>query len=152
MDNDATVIHIEAPFAESFPLPFRVFVLVGTGFLAWATNLHALIALRIDVAGALDLRPLDADHAQTRFRLTQLPGSSAGPQDALAHARAVYRLCAAYALWVFAAWTVFRTATHGDALLVDAYKFVPAVTALSLVMFLISPFNILERRLRDLFL
>ena len=41
---------IEAPFAASFPLPYRVFVLSGLGILGWATNLHGLHALGIDAS------------------------------------------------------------------------------------------------------
>ncbi|THH04550.1 hypothetical protein EW145_g5439 [Phellinidium pouzarii] len=140
---------IEAPFAASFPLPFRAFFLAGTGLLCWATNLHILHTFRVDVAAALELRSL---HATTLHSNAPLHLTSSGPPTAVVLARAVYRLFYAYSLWVFAAWAIFRLATRGDPTLVDAYKFIPAVTALSLVMFVISPFNILEKCVRDHFL
>ncbi|KAI5123051.1 hypothetical protein M0805_000486 [Coniferiporia weirii] len=141
--------HIEAPFATSFPLPFRVLFLTGTGLLCWATNLHVLHILHVDVSAALDLRTLDTYSVNHNGPLRL---SAPGPPAALVLARAVYRLFFAYALWVFAAWSIFRLATHGDPMLVDSHKFIPTVAALSLLMFAISPFNILEKRTRDQFL
>lgn len=137
---------IEAPFAASFPLPFRALVLTGAGILCWATNLHGLHVLDVDAAAALDIRPLDG-HAHSQMRLT-----SPGPPDAIALARAVYRLCAAYAVVVFTGWTIFRLATHGELVTVDYYKWIPAITALSVIILAVSPFNVLEKRVRDTFL
>ncbi|EJD02886.1 EXS-domain-containing protein [Fomitiporia mediterranea MF3/22] len=143
---DVEGVPIEAPFAASFPLPFRVLVLAGTGILCWATNLHGLHILGIDAAAALDIRPFDANpHAPLRL-------TSSGPPDVLALARAVYRLCIAYAFVVFTGWALFRLATHGDLALVDLFKWMPAVTMLVVVMLAVSPFEILEKRVRDMFL
>ncbi|KAF6763076.1 EXS family-domain-containing protein [Ephemerocybe angulata] len=46
--------------AVDLPLPYRIFLLLGLGILGWATNLHGLEALDVDVVAALDLRPDDA--------------------------------------------------------------------------------------------
>ena len=67
---DIEGVPIEAPFAASFPLPFRVLVLAGTGILCWATNLHGLHILGIDAAAALDIRPFDAN-SLAPLRLTR---------------------------------------------------------------------------------
>lgn len=135
--------HIEAPFAATFPLPFRVILLGGLGILGWATNLHGLHLLKIDAIGALEIR--GHDHLST-FRLTT------APQDAYALARSVYKLFGVYTLWSFFGWTLFRLCTHDELHLVDVYKFIPAVFGLSIVMGLISPMNVFERRIRDTFL
>jgi hypothetical protein len=44
------------PLSASFPLPFRVLVLIGFSILLWATNLHVLHLLGIDVGWILDFR------------------------------------------------------------------------------------------------
>lgn len=139
------VEHIEAPFAASFPLPFRVILLGGLGLLGWATNLHGLYLLDIDAAGALELRAHDA-HSLSVPRLT------AAPQDAYVLSMSVYRLFYAYAAWSLLGWAFFRYYTHGDPALVDGYKIIPAVFGLALVMALITPSNYFERLERDQFL
>ncbi|KAL5523704.1 hypothetical protein ACEPAG_7877 [Sanghuangporus baumii] len=150
---DSEAIPIEAPFAASFPLPFRVLVLAGAGILCWATNLHGLHSLGVDAASALEFRSHDAygygyGHPPSlRHSLT-----NPSPPDSLALARAVYRLCISFAFVVFAGWAFFRVATRGELVLVDVYKWIPAVTMLVVIMLTVSPFNVFEKRVRDMFL
>lgn len=134
---------IEAPFAASFPLPYRVFVLSCLGILGWATNLHGLHTLGIDASSALDIHP--GSHDAMRI-------SSSGPPDILNLARAVYRLCGGYTLVVFASWALFRLASQDSLEAVDMCKWIPAVTALLLAILAVTPLNIFERRVRDMFL
>lgn len=44
------------PLSASFPLPFRVLVLIGFAILLWGTNLHILHLLGIDAGWILDFR------------------------------------------------------------------------------------------------
>ncbi|TFK54118.1 EXS-domain-containing protein [Heliocybe sulcata] len=135
----------EISSAVSFPLPFRVLVLVGLGILGWATNLHGLTLLGIDISGAFSftghgghvLSPLPIDrHVQPRY-------SFYAP---------VYRLFISYSSWCFLAWCIFRLSTHNDPLLVDVFKFIPGLACLCVLLFLASPFDVLQKRERDAFL
>lgn len=60
IDSPPAAAHTQSPlslptFSSAFPLPFRVLTLVGLAILLWATNVHLLTALNVDVARALDL-------------------------------------------------------------------------------------------------
>lgn len=53
-----TPSHVILPtFSASFPVPFRVLVLVGLAILLWAVNLHVLWLLGIDAEWALSVPP-----------------------------------------------------------------------------------------------
>ncbi|KAJ7268832.1 EXS family-domain-containing protein [Mycena haematopus] len=140
----------EIPVILSFPLPFRVLVLAGLGILGWATNLHGLDLLGVDAVAAMDLR-LDAD---AHLRLPPHLSSSAGKYPAHPYTiyAAVYRLFAAYSLWVFFSWAAFRYLTYGNMSLVDAFGYIPAVSALVVLLVLICPFDALYKHERDKFL
>lgn len=49
-------------FSSAFPLPFRVLSLIALAILLWATNVHALALLGIDVSAALDLGASEEEH------------------------------------------------------------------------------------------
>ena len=105
---DSEAIPIEAPFAASFPLPFRVLVLAGAGILCWATNLHGLHFLGVDAASALEFRSQDSyGYAHSAHSLRHSL-TNPNPPDSLALARAIYRLCISYAFVVFSGWAIFR--------------------------------------------
>ncbi|KAI0958568.1 hypothetical protein AcV7_004358 [Taiwanofungus camphoratus] len=135
----------------AFPLPFRVLSLAGLGILGWATNLHGLYLAGLDARAVLDL---DAYDYPRRRPVSPLPGPAGWKlaQGPTALYRSLYRLFAAYALWVLLAWAVFRHATGGDVLRADAFKFVPAVAALVLLTVLVCPFDVCARAERDRFL
>ncbi len=139
---------IEAPFAAEFPLPFRVLLLGGLGILCWATNLHGLNFLGIDVAGALELRPQDIGF----LSIPRLTVSSRTQGDARALARATYQLFFAYAMWTFFVWLLFRVCSHDLQEFVDWCKFIPASSMLCVVMGAIFPFGVLHSHVRNQFL
>ena len=135
-------------FIVAFPLPFRVLFLVGAGILGWAANLHGLRLLGVDAASALDL------HAHEHGSVTPLPVDSwhRAPPDSTALYTPVYRLAFWYGLWCTLAWMLYRSATHGSAGLVDFFKYIPAVCALVVLMYAISPYDVFQKRERDAFL
>ncbi|KZT10993.1 EXS-domain-containing protein [Laetiporus sulphureus 93-53] len=145
----------EPPFSATFPLPFRVLTLAGLGILGWAANLHGLRFAGLDARSVLDL-----DHYDThRIRTV-----SSSPLDGRVNSRwrysrnsaalykPVYKLFTQYALWTVATWSIYRYATFGDISRVDAFKFIPAVAILVVLMILISPFHIIAKAERDKFL
>ncbi|KAJ6500054.1 EXS family-domain-containing protein [Mycena vitilis] len=140
----------EIPVILSFPLPFRVLVLAGLGILGWATNLHGLDLLNIDAVAAMDLR---VDAAPSSSHLP--PHLSAGakhPSHPAVIYTAVYRLCAAYSLWCFFSWAVFRYLTYGNMTLVDTFGYIPAISALVVLLVLVCPIDALYKHERDKFL
>lgn len=143
----------ELPVILSFPLPFRVLVLAGLGILGWATNLHGLDLLGVDAVNALDLR-VDVASSNAHIHLpSHLSGSTAKhPAHPSVIYTAVYRLFSAYALWVFLSWAVFRYLTYGDILLVDAFGYIPAISALVVLLVLVCPIDALYKHERDKFL
>ncbi|KAF7315514.1 Protein-er retention protein [Mycena indigotica] len=139
----------EIPVIVDFPLPFRVLVLAGLGIVGWATNLHGLDLLGVDAVSAMDLRVEANLNSHLPAHLTTGPKPPSHP-SVIYHA--VYRLFAAYAVWCFLCWGVFRYLTWGDMALVDAFGYIPAIAALVVLMALVSPIDILYKRERDKFL
>ncbi|KAJ7647193.1 EXS family-domain-containing protein [Roridomyces roridus] len=138
----------EIPVILNFPLPFRVLVLSSLGILGWATNLHGLDLAKVDVVGAMDLRVEAAvDHLPPLRSAT--PKSPSSP--AIIYS-AVYRLCAAYSFWVFLSWAAFRYVTYGNMVLVDAFGYIPAISALVVLLVLVCPIDAFWKRERDKFL
>lgn len=155
---DDPTLREEVVFSTRYPLPFRVLFLAGAGILGWATNLHGLVALGIDAAAALELsthHPHRLTSPSTTAPDTPLPTARTGwklvPPPATLYGP-VYRLCAWYAAAVLVGWACYRHATHGDAELVDVFRFVPAVVGLCVLLGLLCPFDVLEKRERDKFL
>ncbi|KAF5370663.1 hypothetical protein D9758_001936 [Tetrapyrgos nigripes] len=132
----------EISYAVSFPLPYRVLSLVGLGILGWATNLHGIDILGIDVVStlALDTRSSTGDvfskHTRTASDIY----------------KTVYKIAALYASWCFVSWITFRSAAGSDVSLVDVFGYVPAVSALLVLLVLVCPFDILYKSERDKFL
>ncbi|KAI8993059.1 EXS-domain-containing protein [Trametes punicea] len=145
----------ELYFSAAFPLPFRVLCLVGLGILGWATNLHGLHLWHVDAVGTLEL----SSTTYEGYRLTSPLPTDRRPRGwkhiehyAAASYLPVYKVFAAYSVWTFSCWLLFRYATHGDVSLVDHYKFVPAIAVLCLLTVLVCPFNVLYKHERDRFL
>lgn len=149
----------DSSFVVAFPLPFRVLFLAGLGILGWAANLHGLRLLGIDAAGALDLRaheraaappapalPLAVDvrHAHGAHEATA--------DGTVSLSSPLYRLAIWYGLWFFAAWTLYRSATYGDAVLVNSFKYIPSVCALVVIICMISPSDFMQKPERDAFI
>lgn len=144
MDSDVEEISI----GISFPLPFRVLVLAGLGILGWATNLHGLSLLGVDVVTAMDLRDVNQPRPMSLQR-QKIPKTAPDPY-VLYHA--AYRIFWAYSGWCLVSWLAFRYLTYGNPLLVDVFGYIPGISALVVLLILICPFNIFHRRERDKFL
>ncbi|KAJ7497455.1 EXS family-domain-containing protein [Mycena latifolia] len=140
----------EIPVIISFPLPFRVLVLAGLGILGWATNLHGLDLLGVDVVTAMDLR-VDANSSNSHLP-PHLAGGPKPPSHPSVIYTAVYRLFAAYSIWCFFSWAAFRYLTYGNMRLVDAFGYIPAISALVVLLVLILPVDAFYKRERDKFL
>ncbi|KAJ6587079.1 EXS family-domain-containing protein [Mycena vulgaris] len=134
----------------SFPLPFRVLALVGVGIFGWATNIHGLDLLGVDVVTAMDLR-VDANSSNSHLP-PHLSGGPKYPSHPSVIYTAVYRLCAAYSLWCFFSWAIFRYLTYGNMGLVDAFGYIPAISALVVLLVLVLPVDAFSKRERDKFL
>jgi len=132
------------PFDGIFPLPFRVFFLVGLGILGWATNLHVLDSFGVDVITALQMRKSDLISLSPRHPRSSLKASTIYSP--------VYRFFLAYSVWCFGAWALFIYVVHGNVLLVDAFRHIPAICALFILIALISQLDIFQKRERDVFL
>ncbi|KAH8995678.1 EXS family-domain-containing protein [Lactarius akahatsu] len=144
MDNEID----DLSFVVAFPLPFRVLFLAGAGILGWSANLHGLRLLGIDAASALDL------HVHQHGSVTPLPVDRGfrEPPDPTALYSPVYRLAFWYGLWCTFSWMLYRSATHGNAILVDFFKYIPAMCALVVLICSLSPFDIVQKHERDAFL
>lgn len=140
----------ETNFNITFPLPYRVLTLLGLGILAWATNLHGLHLLGIDVVGALDLR--------TEGQIPRTPSISSRPSGYFKYISPsvvylpTYRLFFAYGAFCFTSWAMYRIFTKGDSLLVDAFGYIPLITGLVILMAVVCPMDILLKYERDKFL
>lgn len=137
-------------FADaSFPLPFRVLVLVGLGILGWATNLHVLQAYNVDVLWAMDLRteglPRSPHNIPDRRR------SSYYRRETPPYVT-IYAMCLVYFIWVFLAWSVYVSALHGIPATADKFKYIASVAILVVLGVLICPFEFMFKRERDQFL
>src|SRR5216684_1194026 len=151
----------DSPFVIAFPLPFRVLFLAGLGILGWAANLHGLRLLGVDAASALDLRtiertplPLVVDgphHAHTNSAIDQPTGATTAAST-ISASSPVYRLAFWYGLWCSAAWAMYHSATGGNAAFVDFFKYIPAVCALIVLIFMLSPYDVMYKRVRDAFI
>ena len=145
-------LHLETPWAAVFPLPFRVLFLGGIGILCWATNLHALHLLGIDVISVFDLGPQSLHqhlHSPSHIR------TGSGLQSVLipnALYTPIYHFFAAYTAWALLGWLFFRYCTHDNIQLVDSYKYIPIVVCLVIMIVLVAPYNNFYRHERDRFL
>jgi hypothetical protein len=163
MDNELD----DLSFVIAFPLPFRVLFLAGAGILGWAANLHGLRLLGVDAVSALDLRtiertplPLVVDDSHRHALAQQAHGAIEQPADTTiaisttSHSPSspVYRLAFWYGLWCSAAWTMYHSATDCRPALVDFFKYVPAVCALVVLIFVFTPYDVMHKRERDAFI
>lgn len=140
-------VDLEFGYSLSFPLPFRVFALTSLGILAWATNIHGLDNLGVDVVSALDLRVGDHHSPSQRYW-----PDSPRKADVTVLYKNVYRIFITYSVWCLVSWTTFRSLSQGNPTLVDVYGYIPAVFALLTVIILLLPFHVLFKPERDKFL
>jgi hypothetical protein len=142
----------QIPFSASFPLPFRVLFLAGMGMLGWATNLHGLDLLGVDAVSAMELRAYDRSRLRSPLpdRHSGLAFNAGG--HAGWHRASVYRLLRPYTLWCLLSWALFRYATRDHWVLVDMFRFIATVCGLGVIVVLVCPLDIFEKRMRDAFL
>jgi hypothetical protein len=131
----------EVQSIATFPLPFRVLFLLSSGVLAWAMNLYGLHL------HAMDVLHLDRSALST----TRPPGPKHVTQVSPPY-RPVYRLFLHCATWCLSIWFIYRYSTLHHVEYADVFKYLPAVSALGLVIGLVCPFDVLELREREKFL
>lgn len=131
-----------------FPLPYRIFLLLGLGILGWASNLHVLDALDVDTVQALDLRT--EDNPPVRLPVTQREHANGSRAHTLI--RTTYKVFLAYSVFCTASWIIYRLKTKGDPLLVDSYGHIPVITSCLLVLAVICPFDLFYKSERDKFI
>jgi hypothetical protein len=144
-------VQVESSFTISFPLPFRVLFLVGMGILGWATNLHCLELLGIDTTSALELRAPEGFRSRSPLPTQSSSGFKLFTQPFAPHAP-VYRLFATYSVWCFLSWMLFRHTTQGHPLLIDVFRYIAAICGLVVLMVLLCPIDVIQKRERDQFL
>lgn len=144
----------DALFATTFPLPFRVLFLVGVGILGWATNLHGLDCMGINAAQTLELSSPDAYGHKHKHSIPIVhSGYRLIFSDPSVFYTAAYKLFSSYAAWCTFCWILFRVLTHGgNTALVDVFGFIPAVASLFVLVALICPVDVFQKRERDMFL
>jgi hypothetical protein len=91
IDALAALSSVSNSLSASFPLPFRILVLVSLGAFCWATNLHVLHLLGIDTAVVLDIRSLSSPNEHIHPSKLYTP---------------VYQLAASLAAWTGLCWVV----------------------------------------------
>lgn len=100
LDALAALSSVSISLSASFPLPFRILVLVSLGAFCWALNLHVLHLMGIDTAVVLDIRsslnPNEHIHPSTLYP-------------------PVYQLAACLAVWTGACWILgFQVLAGGN--------------------------------------
>jgi len=140
--------HTEILYHLAFPLPYRTFLLIGLGILGWATNLHGLDAAGVDAVAAMDLR---TDTNPSKQMMPAHHSASFNRSKIIALYNTVYCLLFFYSAFCFLSWSFFRLVTHADATLVDYYGYIPLITAITIFITLVCPYNILLKTEREKF-
>ena len=129
----------------AFPLPYRIFLLIGLGILGWAINLQSLDALGIDPIAAMDLR------SDTKTLMPAHHSPVSNRSKVLAFFTSVYRIFIAYSTMCSISWSLYRLATRGDVSLVDSYGYIPSITAVVILLILVCPYDAFFRCEREKF-
>ena len=106
------------PLSASFPLPFRVLTLIGLAIFLWATNLHILHLLGINVPKALDFRD-EVDEDGDVF--TEL-GDKEEVGDLKTTYMTIYKLVLGYAGFVGTGWVLFWVITGGEVEVMEQWR------------------------------
>jgi len=133
-----------------FPLPYRVLVLFGLGILAWATNLHGLHLLGVNAVAALELHT-DGLSPQVLSLSSRLNGHFGYTAPSVVY-NPTYMLAVAYGTFCLSSWTLYHMCTRDERLFVDAFGYLPLITALTISAFVFCPIDVLFKRERDKFL
>ena len=111
------------PLSASFPLPFRVLSLIGLAILLWATNLHILHLLGINVPKALDFREdvdVDEDVGGDGDVFTEVEKEDRG--DFKTTYMTIYKLFLIYAGFVGSGWVLFWMITAGEVEVMEQWR------------------------------
>ncbi|KAF4621096.1 hypothetical protein D9613_000446 [Agrocybe pediades] len=139
---------VEVQYHVLFPLPYRVLFLFGLGILAWATILHGLHYLGVDTVSVMDLKQgTDPMHSAMPTHRSPTYNQS----KAVALYNDAYRIFFTYSSFCFASWVAFRMLTRGEPARVDAYGYLPVITAVIIVIILLCPYRILFHHEREKF-
>ncbi|KAF8904444.1 EXS family-domain-containing protein [Gymnopilus junonius] len=142
-DNDEIQYHL------SFPLPYRTLFLVGLGILGWATNLHGLDALGVDVVATMELR---TEHSHSKMLISMHNSAVLNHSKAIELYHSSYRIFFDFSTFCFLSWLLYRMVTHGNLSLVDAYGYIPVITAIVVILILLCPYNIFMKVEREKFI
>lgn len=157
--NAPSSLHVPS-FSTTFPLPYRVFFLVGLGILLWAVNLHVLHFVGLDTGYVLGVRTRSSSEAEVEDNERAEEGAIAltGSTGKITYARSrelfgpVYGLLGAYAAWSLGGWVVFRWLVGADdQAKVDGWRWLPFLTALGAVAGLLAPYDRMWKRERVAF-
>lgn len=154
--------HDSGAFSELFPLPLRILCLITLGIFAWASNLHFLTILGIDVPTVLDIKPSDHGHLSPPLPLSSSTSDSnsnslraSASEGYFTHPSKlhvpIYQLATMYAAWTALGWLVntLVTSLHANE---DFTKFVPALFAITAVLVIFMPWDRMKKRERFMFL
>jgi hypothetical protein len=145
------------------PLPFRVLGLVGLGLLCWASNLHLLQLLGLDVAHVLDTRtdkptlpapnsrPDSPVHRDVPLHPPSIAASKTHTFIINLHSP-VYHIFAWFSIWTLFNYLIFVRQVRGSVEHMDKYRAIPAFAAGGALAALFCPLNILQKRDRVIFL
>jgi len=133
-----------------FPLPYRVLLLFGLGIFAWATNLHGLHLLGVNAVAALELHTEGLSPRTPSFS-SRLNGHFGYTSPSVVYIP-TYILAFAYGAFCLSSWTLYRMCTRSERLFVDAFGYLPFITALTIFAFIFCPVDVLFKRERDKFL
>jgi hypothetical protein len=106
------------PLSASFPLPFRVLTLVGLAILLWATNLHILHLLGINVPKALDFRDTEDEDGDVFTDIEEKEERG----DLKTTYMTIYKLAVIYGVFVGSGWGLFRVVTGGEVEVMEQWR------------------------------
>ncbi|KAF9384978.1 protein-ER retention protein [Podila verticillata] len=157
----------EWDFSGTVPLPYRVLLMGCIGVFAWASNLHILAHLRVDVSNLLfSSPPLSGPYNSSRHR-DRFNASKSSPLSALY--RSIYTLGAAFLamtlinMWMYK-WVVAGSDNNNASGTVDARGgmgqksnpragiFVPILGYITILIMIFAPINALFKKERFRFL
>jgi hypothetical protein len=140
------------PLSASFPLPFRVLVLIGLAILLWATNLHILHLLGINAPKVLDFRETDPVEVETELPLDGDEFQQRTIGEVEGHGEkgymVIYKLALLYSLFVGFGWVVFRLITGGEVDSMERWRGLVGVVVLCAGAGLVVPWKGIGERER----
>lgn len=134
------------PLSASFPLPFRVLTLVGLAIFLWATNLHILHLLGINVPKALDFR--DTQEDDDDVDVFPSTGEKEEVGDLKTTYMTIYKLGLIYAGFVGFGWVLFRVITGGEVEVMEQWRGLVGVVLVGVGVGALAPWRGIGERER----